>query len=74
MKRKYLSILLIAVMAILGLAACGQNLSNNSSENGKIKVVTPEEAHCFQLLKKQWSKIDYTAILTYAECGRQYHG
>ena len=37
-------------------------------------VVIPEEAHCFQLLKKQWSKLDYTAILTYAECGRQYHG
>lgn len=36
-------------------------------------VVTPEEAHCFQPLKKQWSKLDYTAILTYAECGRQYH-
>lgn len=39
MKGKYLSILLIAVMAILGLAACGQNLSNNSSENGKLKLL-----------------------------------
>ena len=37
-------------------------------------VLWESEAHCFQLLKKQWSKLDYTAILTYAECGRQYHG
>ena len=39
MKRKYLSILLIAVMAVFGLTACGQNLSKNPSGNGKIKVV-----------------------------------
>ena len=37
-------------------------------------ILWESEAHCFQFLKKQWSKLDYTAILTYAECGRQYHG
>ena len=34
-------------------------------------ILWESEAHCFQFLKKQWSKLDYTAILTYAECGRQ---
>mgnify|MGYP002091239432 CR=1 FL=1 len=39
MKGKYLSILLIAVMAILGLAACGQNLSNNHQKTEKLKLL-----------------------------------
>ena len=66
MKRKYLSILLIAVMAILGLAACGQNLSNNSSENGKIKVVTtifPEYDWVKQIAGEQASDMDITMLL-----------
>ena len=66
MKRKYLSILLIAVMAILGLAACGQNLSNNSLENGKIKVVTtifPEYDWVKQIAGEQASDMDITMLL-----------
>lgn len=33
-------------------------------------ILWESEAHCFQFLKKQWTKLDYTAILTYAECGK----
>lgn len=66
MKRKYLSILLIAVMTVLGLAACGRNLSKNSSENGKIKVVTtifPEYDWVKQIAGEQASDMDITMLL-----------
>ena len=66
MKRKYLSILLIAVMAILGLAACGQNLSKNSSKNGKIKVVTtifPEYDWVKQIAGDEASNMEITMLL-----------
>lgn len=37
--KKYISVLLIVVMASIGLAVCG-SLSSDSSNNKKIKVVT----------------------------------
>lgn len=66
MKRKYLSILLIAVMAVVGLAACGQNLSKNPSGNGKIKVVTtifPEYDWVKQIAGERVSDMDITMLL-----------
>ena len=37
--KKYISVLLIVVMASIGLAVCG-SLSSDNSNNKKIKVVT----------------------------------
>lgn len=66
MKRKYLSLLLIAIAAILGLAACGQISSKNSSGNEKIKVVTtifPEYDWVKQIAGEQASDMDITMLL-----------
>ena len=66
MKRKYLSILLIAVMAVFGLTACGQNLSKNPSGNGKIKVVVtifPEYDWVKQIAGERASDMDITMLL-----------
>lgn len=67
--KKYISILLVAVMAVGCLAGCGQKNSNEQADNtddGKLKVVTtifPEYDWVKEIAGDEISNIDLTMLL-----------
>lgn len=65
MKKKYISILLIVIITIFNLAACGQK-SNNITDNGKVKVVTtifPEYDWVKEIVGDKAADIELTMLL-----------
>ena len=63
--KKRISIILAVVMALLCLAACGQNKSKYSSKNDKIKVVTTifPEYDWVREIAGENSNVDITMLL-----------
>ncbi len=65
MKKRYISILLIAIMAVISLTACGQS-SVKTTDNGKVKIVTtifPEYDWVKEIAGDNVSDMELTMLL-----------